>query len=102
MDENGPGKRIADPSENKAQAEVNDEALGVTKDLGVEEGEPQLAKLHLGEEGEEELENPHSDGKQKPHGTQREHHIGVHTRRGGHPNHHNGKMGESSHGPRQS
>ena len=49
MDENGPGKRIADPSDNKAQAEVNDEALGVTKDLGVEEGEPQLAKLHLGE-----------------------------------------------------
>ena len=30
---------------------MNDEALGVMKDLGVEEGEPQLAKLHLGEEG---------------------------------------------------
>ena len=89
MDENGPGKRIADPSENKAQAEVNDEALGVTKDLGVEEGELQLAKLQLGEEGEE-LENPHSDGMQKPHGTPREHGTGVHTRRGGHPNHHNG------------
>ena len=29
---------------------MNDEALGVTKDLGVE-GEPQLEKLHLGEEG---------------------------------------------------
>ena len=83
-------KRIADPSENKAQAEVNDETLGVTKDLGVEEGEPQLAKLHLGEEGVEQLENPHSDGMQRPHGIQREHHIGVHTRRGGPPNRHNG------------
>ena len=30
---------------------MNDEALGVTKDLGVEEGEPQLAELYLGEEG---------------------------------------------------
>ena len=30
---------------------MNDEALGATKDLGVEEGEPQLEKLHLGEEG---------------------------------------------------
>ena len=30
---------------------MNDEALGVTNDLGVEEGEPQLEKLHLGEEG---------------------------------------------------
>ena len=30
---------------------MNDEAQGVTKDLGVEEGEPQLEKLHLGEEG---------------------------------------------------
>ena len=30
---------------------MNDEVLGVTKDLGVEEGEPQLEKLHLGEEG---------------------------------------------------
>ena len=34
---------------------MNDEALGATKDLGVEEGEPQLEK-------QEELENPHSDG----------------------------------------
>ena len=90
MDENGPGKRIADPSENKAQAEVNDEALGVTKDPGVEEGEPQLAKRHLGEEGVEQLENPHSDGMQKPHGTQQEHGTDVHTRRGGPPNRHNG------------
>ena len=49
----------------------------MTKDLGVEEGELQLANLHLGEEGVEKLENPHSDG------MQREHHIGVHTRRGG-------------------
>ena len=31
---------------------MNDEALGVTKDLGVEEGEPQLEKLHLGENRE--------------------------------------------------
>ena len=30
---------------------MNDEALGATKDLSVEEGEPQLEKLHLGEEG---------------------------------------------------
>ena len=30
---------------------MNDEALGTTKDLGVEEEEPQLEKLHLGEEG---------------------------------------------------
>ena len=30
---------------------MNDEALGATKDLCVEEGEPQLEKLHLGEEG---------------------------------------------------
>ena len=27
----------------------------------MEEGEPQLEKLHLGEEGEEELESPNSD-----------------------------------------
>ena len=40
---------------------MNYEALGVTKDLGVEEGEPQLEKLHLGEEGEEELESPNSE-----------------------------------------
>ena len=30
---------------------MKDEALGVTKGLGVEEGKPQLEKLHLGEEG---------------------------------------------------
>ena len=32
---------------------MNYEALGMTKDLGEEEeeGEPQLEKLHLGEEG---------------------------------------------------
>ena len=30
---------------------MNYEALGVAKDLGEEEGEPQLEKLHLGEEG---------------------------------------------------
>ena len=40
---------------------MNDEALGVTKDLGMEEGEPQLEKLHLGEVGSEELESPNSD-----------------------------------------
>ena len=37
---------------------MNYEALGVTKDLGVEEGETQLEKLHLGEEG---LESPSSN-----------------------------------------
>ena len=40
---------------------MNYEALGVTKDLGVEEGKPQLEKLHLGEEGEEGLESPSSN-----------------------------------------
>ena len=54
-------KRIADSSADQAQAELNYEAVGVTKDLGVEEGEPQLEKLHLGEEGEEGLESPNSD-----------------------------------------
>ena len=41
VDEDGLVKRIADPCEKKAQAEVNDETLGV------EEGEPQLEKRHL-------------------------------------------------------
>ena len=30
---------------------MKDESLGVTKDLNVEKGEPQLEKLHQGEEG---------------------------------------------------
>ena len=94
MDEDGPVKQIADPCEKKAQDEVNDETLDVTKDLGVEEGEPQLEKRHLG--------NPHSDGMWKPHVTQQEHGTSDHTRRGEYPNHDNSEQGESSHGTRQS
>ena len=44
MDKDGPVKRIIDPCEKKAQVEVNDETLGVTNDLDVEGGEPQLEK----------------------------------------------------------
>ena len=94
VDEDGPVKRIADPCEKKAQAEVNDETLGVTKDLGVEEGEQQLEKRHL--------ENLHGDGMRKPHVTEQEHGTGAHTRRGEHPNHDNSEKGETSHGTRQS
>ena len=93
VDEDGPVKRIVDPCE-KAQAEVNDETLGVTNDLGVEGWEPQLEKRHL--------ENPHGDGMWKPHVTQQEHGTGDHTRRGEHPNHDNSEHGETSHGTRQS
>ena len=38
VDEDGPVKRIVDPCEKKAQVEVNEETLGVTKDLGMEGG----------------------------------------------------------------
>ena len=61
---------------------MNDEALGVTKDLGVEEGEPeegepQLEKLHLGEEGIGGAGESPQRRMEKPHGTQREHPIDV-------------------------
>ena len=95
MYEDGPVKRIVDPFKKKAQAEVNDVTLGVTKDLGVEEGEPQLEKRHL---EKQRLENPHGDGMRKPHVTQQEHGIGGHTRRGEHPNHDNSEQEETSHG----
>ena len=85
-------KRIVDPCEKKAQAEVNGEALCVMKNLDVEGGESQLEKRHL--------ENSHGDGMRKPDVTQQESGIDGHTRRGEHLNHDNSKQEETSHGTR--
>ena len=92
VDEDGLVKRIVDPCEKKAQAEVNGEALCVMKNLDVEGGEPQLEKRHL--------ENPHGDGMRKPHVTQQESGKDGHTRRGEHLNHDNSEQEETSHGTR--
>ena len=48
----------------KGQAEVTGEASCVTKNLDVEDGEPQLEKRRL--------ENAHGDWKRKPHMTLQE------------------------------
>ena len=95
VNEDDLAKRIVDPCKRKAQAEVNGEALCVTKNLDVEDGKPQLEKRHL---EERRLENPHGDGMRKPHVTQQESGKDGHTRRGEHLDHDNSEQEETSHG----
>ena len=69
MDDDDPEMRIVDRQMRKGQAEVTDEAPCVTKNLDVEDGEPQLEKRHL---EKRRLENAHGDWKRKLHVTQQE------------------------------
>ena len=62
-------KRIVDRQMRKGQAAVTGEAPCVTKNLDVEDGEPQLEKRHL---EKRRLENPYSDWMRKPNVTQEE------------------------------